>query len=74
VTLIVDDSGPGIPPESRSRVFERFDRLGAQGSDGVGLGMSIVQSVVVAHHAIIRLLESPLGGLRVQVQFPLRRA
>lgn len=74
VTLIVDDSGPGIPPESRSRVFERFDRLGAQGSDGVGLGMSIVQSVVVAHHAIIRLLESPLGGLRVQVQFPPRRA
>lgn len=74
VTLIVDDSGPGIPPESRSRVFERFDRLGVQGSDGVGLGMSIVQSVVVAHHAIIRLLESPLGGLRVQVQFPPRRA
>ncbi|MFT3954417.1 MAG: ATP-binding protein [Piscinibacter sp.] len=74
VTLTVDDSGPGIPPESRSRVFERFDRLDVQGSDGVGLGMSIVQSVVVAHHAIIRLLESPLGGLRVQVQFPLRRA
>jgi signal transduction histidine kinase len=70
VTLTVDDSGPGIPPESRDRAFERFDRLGAQGDDGVGLGMSIVQSVVVAHHAIIRLLESPLGGLRVQVHFP----
>jgi signal transduction histidine kinase len=74
VMLMVDDSGPGIPPESRERVFERFDRLGAVGGDGVGLGMSIVQSVVVAHHAMIRLLESPLGGLRVQVQFPLRPA
>lgn len=72
ITLTVDDSGPGIPPESRGRVFERFDRLGAQGDEGVGLGMSIVQSVVVAHHALIRLLESPLGGLRVQVRFPLR--
>ena len=70
VTLTVDDSGPGIPPESRGRVFERFDRLGVQGDEGVGLGMSIVQSVVVAHHAMIRLLESPLGGLRVQVHFP----
>jgi signal transduction histidine kinase len=74
VTLTVDDSGPGIPRESRERVFERFDRLGATGSDGVGLGMSIVQSVVLAHQAMIRLLESPLGGLRVQVHFPLRPA
>jgi signal transduction histidine kinase len=73
ITLTVDDSGPGIPPESHGRVFERFVRLGAQGDEGVGLGMSIVQSVVVAHQALIRLLESPLGGLRVQVQFPLRR-
>jgi signal transduction histidine kinase len=32
--------------------------------------MSIVQSVVEAHRAIIRLLESPAGGLRVQVRFP----
>lgn len=71
VTLTVDDSGPGIPAESRDRVFERFERLGVRGDDGVGLGMSIVQSVVVAHQAIIRLLESPLGGLRVQVHFPV---
>jgi signal transduction histidine kinase len=74
VTLTVDDSGPGIPPESRGRAFERFDRLGIQSDEGVGLGMSIVQSVVVAHHAMIRLLESPLGGLRVQVHFPLNPA
>ena len=73
ITLTVDDSGPGSPLESRERVFERFDRLGAIGDEGVGLGMSIVQSVVVAHQAMIRLLESPLGGLRVQVHFPLNR-
>lgn len=74
VTLTVDDSGPGIPPESREQVFERFDRLGASGDEGVGLGMSIVQSVVTAHKAMIHLLESPLGGLRVQVHFPLHAA
>ncbi|MGD9834194.1 MAG: ATP-binding protein [Piscinibacter sp.] len=71
ITLTIDDSGPGIPAENRDRVFERFERLGARGGDGVGLGMSIVQSVVMAHRAIIRLLESPLGGLRVQVRFPV---
>lgn len=74
IALTVDDSGPGIPAESRERVFERFERLGARGDDGVGLGMSIVQSVVLAHRAIIRLLESPLGGLRVQVRFPATEA
>ena len=74
IALTVDDSGPGIPVESRARVFERFERLDARGGDGVGLGMAIVQSVVVAHRAIIRLLESPLGGLRVQVRFPSAEA
>ena len=71
ITLTIDDAGPGIAPESRQRVFERFYRLSKTQGDGVGLGMSIVQSVVEAHRAIIQLLESPLGGLRVQVQFPL---
>ena len=68
-TLTVDDSGPGIPPESRQKVFERFQRLGRLDDGGVGLGMSIVQSVVEVHRATIRLLDSPLGGLRVQVRF-----
>lgn len=70
ITLTVEDSGPGIPADTRHRVFERFYRMGKSDHDGVGLGMSIVQSVVEAHRAVIQLLESPLGGLRVQVQFP----
>jgi signal transduction histidine kinase len=72
VTLTIDDAGPGIAPEARQRVFERFYRLNTAQGEGVGLGMSIVQSVVEAHRAMIRLLESPLGGLRVEVQFPLQ--
>jgi signal transduction histidine kinase len=72
ITLTIDDAGPGIAPEARQQVFERFYRLNKTQGEGVGLGMSIVQSVVEAHRAIIRLLESPLGGLRVQVEFPLQ--
>lgn len=69
VALIVDDSGPGIPAQDRERAFERFNRLGQTKTEGVGLGLSIVLSVVELHHARVQLLDSPLGGLRVQVLF-----
>ncbi len=69
VILTVDDSGKGIPEEARGRAFERFNRLGQQGADGVGLGLSIVAQIVELHGAQIQLLDSPLGGLRVQVVF-----
>ncbi len=67
VLLRVDDSGPGIPVLERERAFERFNRLGQTKIEGVGLGLSIVLSVVKLHDARIQLLDSPLGGLRVQV-------
>jgi signal transduction histidine kinase len=70
--LTIDDSGPGIPSESRQRAFDRFDRLGNNQSGGVGLGLSIVRSVVQTHGASIELLESPLGGLRVEIRFLFR--
>ncbi|MEQ1806216.1 MAG: ATP-binding protein, partial [Burkholderiaceae bacterium] len=72
--LRVDDSGPGIPAIERERAFERFNRLGLTQIEGVGLGLSIVLSVVELHHAAIRLLDSPLGGLRAQVAFPMLSA
>jgi len=68
--LAVDDSGQGIPLEDRERAFERFNRLGRTQADGVGLGLSIVLSVVEMHSAKVQLLNSPLGGLRAQVLFP----
>jgi signal transduction histidine kinase len=69
LVLSIDDSGKGIPEDERERAFERFNRLDQHGSDGVGLGLSIVAQVVQLHGAKIRLTDSPLGGLRVQVSF-----
>jgi signal transduction histidine kinase len=69
VALTIDDAGPGIRAEDRQLAFERFNRLGRSRVDGVGLGLSIVLSVVELHHARIQLLDSPLGGLRVLVLF-----
>jgi len=67
---IVEDSGPGIPPEERARVFERFYRLSSANVDGCGIGLSIVRTVAHVHRADVALGDSELGGLRVDVRFP----
>lgn len=73
--LTIEDSGPGIPPEARERVFERFHRELGTERDGSGLGLSIVRRLVDVLGARIALDESPaLGGLRVRVWLPLTRA
>ena len=71
--VIVANSGPHIPPEDVSRLFEPFrrlqgDRTGSGG--GSGLGLSIVQAVVVAHGGEVRAEPRPEGGLRVEVRLP----
>lgn len=68
--LEVDDSGPGIPPEERPRVFDRFYRRENSPPGGSGLGLAIVKTVAERSQAQIHLLDSPLGGLRVQILFP----
>jgi two-component system OmpR family sensor kinase/two-component system sensor histidine kinase QseC len=70
--LRVDDSGPGIPPQERSRVFDRFWRREqtAASTSGSGLGMAIVRSIAERHRASVVLGESPLGGLSVEVLLP----
>lgn len=65
----IDDSGPGIPESDQQRVFERFERLHREQESGVGLGLSIVRAVAESHGTIVTLGRSPLGGLRVLVNF-----
>jgi two-component system nitrogen regulation sensor histidine kinase NtrY len=63
----VDDDGPGIPAESRERIFDPYVTTK---HDGTGLGLAIVKKVVVEHGGVISALESPLGGARVRVTIP----
>ena len=70
VRLALEDSGPGIPPEERERVLQRFVRLDTSRGGGGGLGLSLVAGVATLHRASLVLDESPLGGLRVTVTFP----
>jgi two-component system OmpR family sensor kinase len=69
--LRVVDTGPGIPPEERKRVFDRFYRPPGTSPPGSGLGMAIVKAIADAHGATIVLDTDPnTGGLSVTVSFP----
>lgn len=65
----VDDSGPGIAPDERARVFDRFYRGAGREEGGSGLGLAIARGIAEQHRALIKLADSPLGGLRVRVVF-----
>ncbi|MBV8271793.1 MAG: HAMP domain-containing histidine kinase, partial [Cupriavidus sp.] len=70
--ILVDDSGPGIPPSDRDRVFERFVRLAGTPGAGSGLGLSIVRQICEAHGGTARLeAAGDEGGLRVRVTLPV---
>ena len=68
------DHGPGVPPEARSKIFERFytaDPSRARQKGGTGLGMAIAQSVVKAHHGFICASGSEGTGLTLTVVLPI---
>ena len=72
VDVVVEDSGPGIPPEERERVFDRFYRVAGSDAAGSGLGLAIIKAIAERHGATLKLDKSErLGGLAATVSFPL---
>ncbi len=73
VSFSVDDSGPGIAPEERDRVFSRFyriDKSRAAATGGRGLGLAIASEIVKAHGGSIIVSDSDLGGASFTVRLP----
>jgi signal transduction histidine kinase len=73
VRIWVDDDGPGIPPEERERVFDRFHRADSardRRAGGTGLGLAIVAAIVTAHGGTVWATAAPLGGARVVIELP----
>lgn len=70
--LTVRDTGIGIPPEHKDRIFERFyrvDKSHSKASGGTGLGLSIVKHAAAYHKAEITLESTPGTGTAISVQF-----
>lgn len=75
VCLHVDDDGIGIAPEDRERVFSAFTRLDRsrdRNTGGYGLGLAIVRRVMEAHRGQATASESPLGGARFSLCWPIK--
>lgn len=71
--VVVDDDGPGVAPEDRERVFERFVRLASareRDSGGSGLGLAIAREVAREHGGDVTLGDAPGGGLRAVLTVP----
>jgi signal transduction histidine kinase len=71
--IIVEDEGPGIPEEDRSRVFEPFVRLERSRNEetgGSGLGLTLVKAIAEGHGGAVILEDRPQGGLRACLRLP----
>lgn len=72
--IVIEDSAPGVDPDKRARLFERFYRVEGsrnRASGGSGLGLAICHSIVAAHDGAIGAEASALGGLRIVLTLPL---
>ena len=74
----IGDDGPGIPPEAREKVFQRFVRgtgpADTQAGTGTGLGLAIVAAVAASHGGSVEVTESKLGGALFRARIPLAAA
>jgi signal transduction histidine kinase len=74
VSVSVEDTGPGVPPDERERIFQPFQRLArnpAGSTDGgSGLGLAIVTGIARAHRGAVDLEGPPGGGSRFRLVFP----
>jgi two-component system, OmpR family, sensor histidine kinase KdpD len=69
--LTVADKGPGFPPESLGRVFDKFYRVPGSPAGGTGLGLSIVKRFVEAQSGTVTAQNRPGGGAMVTIRLPL---
>jgi two-component system NtrC family sensor kinase len=71
--VVVSDSGPGIDPGVRDRLFDAFVTTRAAG-EGTGLGLAIARDVVHGHGGTIDVDDAELGGARFTIRLPLADA
>jgi signal transduction histidine kinase len=73
VHVDVSDEGPGVRPEDREVIFEKFGRLnrGSEGKPGTGLGLFIARSIAEAHGGTLDVSSGPWAGARFRLSLPV---
>jgi len=73
IVVSVSDSGPGVPADEQSRIFDKFyrGRYSARFPEGTGMGLSIAKSIIEAHAGRISVETNPGGGSVFSLQIPL---
>ena len=71
--ILIDDRGPGVPPDQRERIFEPFYRMPghAEHAGGVGLGLSLVAQIAQRHGGEVRCEAREGGGSRFVIALPM---
>ncbi|WP_061122419.1 sensor histidine kinase [Caballeronia catudaia] len=73
--VVVEDNGPGVPPDQQGDLFKRFFRGDGQNVEGgAGLGLAIVHDIMVLHGGTVHYEDAPEGGARFIVRMPLKEA
>ncbi len=73
-SISVTDRGPGVKPEDRPHIFERFWRTRDRHGPGAGLGLAIVREIMKAHRGRVELADAPGGGTVFTLAFPTETA
>jgi two-component system, OmpR family, sensor histidine kinase KdpD len=74
VSLVIEDGGPGVPPEALPRLFEKFYRVPRKGEGsrrGTGIGLAVVRGLVEAMGGHVEARGSELGGLAIELDLPI---
>ena len=72
--ITVSDDGPGIPPDQRQSMKDRFTRGPDVIAAGSGLGLALVEQQAHLHNGTLRLTQAPAGGLQAELAIPLPEA
>jgi two-component system, OmpR family, sensor histidine kinase KdpD len=74
VRLVIDDTGPGLPPGPPEQLFAKFERGANEDVRGAGLGLAICKAIIDAHGGRITAAQRPGGGARFALTLPVRAA
>ena len=73
IYVLIEDSGPGIPFEKRTKVFEPFYTTRPMGSNQAGMGLVIAKEIVNQHHGLIEIDPTYDQGCRFKISFPMHK-